>query len=381
MLKAPIPSNEAQRLSNLLSYNILDTIEEEDYNLMIELAANICNCPIAMVTFVDDDRQWFKASKNVDKKESPRETSFCGHAILTDDIMVVNDAGKDERFADNPDVIGGLKIGFYAGAPIISTEGYHLGTVCVIDNEPKTFFSDNQRKSLKALSTQVTRLLELRMKSKIVMDQAELLLQKEKSVARTNMVNREKENDYIAWQLHENIAQILAAAKMNVETMGITETYNPALMNDLRKYLVMMMDDVKTLSYSITPTTYKSADYTEFIYEMIDAFERKNDMEISLVKEKSSLKLNATLGLSIYRIIQYQLDYAKMAGAKKVEFELNTNADNFLIFKHDGNGHAELPEEATILLNNISTRADIINAAYAHYPERNLVEISLVGED
>ncbi|MCP9753123.1 GAF domain-containing sensor histidine kinase [Ferruginibacter sp. HRS2-29] len=381
MLKALIPSNEAQRQLNLLSYGILDTSEEEDYNIMVELAANICNCPISMVTFIDGDRQWFKASKNVDRKESPRETSFCGHAILMDDIMVIHDAVKDERFADNPDVTGGLKIGFYAGAPIISAEGYHLGTVCVIDNDPKTFFSDNQKKSLKALSTQVTRLLELRLKSNIIMDQAEQLLQKEKSIARTNMVNREKENDYIAWQLHENIAQILAAAKMNVETMGITGTYNPSMISDLRNYLVMMMDHVKTLSYSITPTTLKSADYTEFIFEMIDAFGRKNDMEISLLKENSSLKLNATLGLTIYRIIQYQLDYAKMAGAKKVEFELNTNAENFLVFKHDGNGHAELPEEAAILLNNISTRAEIINAAYAHYPEKNLVEISLMEGD
>lgn len=380
MLKAPIPSNEALRQLNLYSYDILDSLEEEDYNLLIELAANICNCPIAMVTFVDGDRQWFKAAQNVPKKESPRDSSFCGHAILQEDVMVVENATTDERFYDNPDVTDGLKIGFYAGAPIISTEGFQLGTVCVIDNEPRNTFSEKQRRALQAISTQVTRLLELRVKTKIIKKQTEILLKQEKNMARSNMVNREKENDHIAWQLHENIAQILAAAKMHVESMAITQTYNEILMQDVKSYLVMLMDDVKTLSYSITPTTFKAADYTEFIFEMIDDFERKNDMEITLTKRQSSLKLNATLGLTIFRIIQYQLDYAKLAQATVVEFELNTSIDSFLAFRHNGDDQTHQKEESVILLNNISTRADIINAAYKHYPDKKLMEISLLGE-
>ena len=148
MTKAPVPANEEQRYLDLLSYHILDSEEEEDYTALIQLAAEICNCNSAAISFIDKERQWFKAKVNMPVPEGPRDVSFCGHVIMHNEVMVIDNASQDKRFADNPDVTGGLKIGFYAGAPIISSAGNKLGTVCVIDHQPKLASIDPKQKKI-----------------------------------------------------------------------------------------------------------------------------------------------------------------------------------------------------------------------------------------
>ena len=129
MQVATIPPEEDLRLKKILSYNILDSDEEQEFNDLAELIAQVCHCEYALVTFMDKERVWFKAKRNIDIKEIPRDTSFCSFTILTDEVFVVKDTKKDKRFFDNPHVTGGYKIGFYAGAPIITSDGYKIGTV------------------------------------------------------------------------------------------------------------------------------------------------------------------------------------------------------------------------------------------------------------
>lgn len=161
MIPAAKTANEQQRLEALRRYEILDSGNEKIFDDLTFLASHICQTPIALITLVDEDRQWFKSNIGIPLTETPREISFCGHAIHQPELFVVPDARTDERFADNPLVTGDPNIRFYAGAPMMTFDGYALGTVCVIDNKPRSITSD-QRNALAALSRQASVLIEMR---------------------------------------------------------------------------------------------------------------------------------------------------------------------------------------------------------------------------
>ena len=162
-MKAPLPLDEEDRLAALHDYEILDTLPEQVFDDLTQLAAQICDVPISVVSLVDTDRQWFKSKVGLDAEETPRDLAFCAHAIHSPDLLVVNDALKDKRFADNPLVTGAPDIRFYAGAPLIEPGGHELGTICVIDRVPRDL-TQAQREALTALSRQTVSQMELRKK-------------------------------------------------------------------------------------------------------------------------------------------------------------------------------------------------------------------------
>lgn len=131
------PANESARLEALRAYRLLDTQSEQPFDDIVKEVARLLNMPIALVSLVDDERQWFKAKVGIDACETSRDVSFCGHAILSPGVMVVKDATKDPRFADNPLVTGPPHIRFYAGAPLVDAYGMLLGTLCVVDTKPR----------------------------------------------------------------------------------------------------------------------------------------------------------------------------------------------------------------------------------------------------
>ncbi len=161
MIKPSIPVNEVNRLKKLHSYQILDTPSESDYDEIVQLASQICNVPISLMTLVDKDRQWFKANIGLPVSETTRDISFCGHAINEDNILIVEDATKDKRFADNPLVTSDPNIKFYMGMPLTTPDGYNIGTLCVIDHEPRVLSSEQQN-AIRILAKQVVNHLELR---------------------------------------------------------------------------------------------------------------------------------------------------------------------------------------------------------------------------
>ncbi len=161
-MRAVFPVNEEQRIAKLLSYGILDTEVESAYDDLALLAAYSCKTPIALVSLVDSQRQWFKATVGLGATETHRDLAFCAHAILESKVFVVPDAREDDRFADNPLVTGEPYIRFYLGMPLITADGFALGTLCVIDTQPRTLDAE-QIKAISALGRQVISQLELRM--------------------------------------------------------------------------------------------------------------------------------------------------------------------------------------------------------------------------
>jgi class 3 adenylate cyclase len=159
---APLPENEEKRLQALQAYDILDTLPEQDFDDLTAIAAQICGTPIALISLIDRDRQWFKSNLGFDRTETDRDSSFCAHAILEpDQVMVVPNALEDDRFKRNPIVIEEPNVQFYAGAPLVTSDGYALGTLCTLDSKPQSL-NDTQLDALQALSRQVVGQMELR---------------------------------------------------------------------------------------------------------------------------------------------------------------------------------------------------------------------------
>jgi GAF domain-containing protein len=164
-MSAPVPANEIKRLKVLWQYEVLDTVPEEVFDDLTELAARICEAPIALISLVDEKRQWFKAKVGLSVNETSRDVSFCTHAINQTDLFIVPDATADARFANNPLVTSDPKIRFYAGAPLITPDGYALGSLCVIDKVSRELRHE-QKQALRILARHVVSQLELRRRSR-----------------------------------------------------------------------------------------------------------------------------------------------------------------------------------------------------------------------
>ncbi|QNH16341.1 MULTISPECIES: sensor domain-containing diguanylate cyclase [unclassified Xanthomonas] len=161
MIKPRKPDNEADRLRALHALQILDTEPEASYDDLVGIAASLCDTPSALISLVDDERQWLKSQRNVTLLSATRDDSFCGHTILTpQQVMVVNDAAVDPRFAFNP-LVTEVGVRFYAGSPLVNSDGLAVGALCVLDRRPRTL-EPEQVVALQALSRQVMQLIELR---------------------------------------------------------------------------------------------------------------------------------------------------------------------------------------------------------------------------
>ena len=213
-MSAPIPENEAERLAALRRYEVLDTPAEDAFDRIARIAAAYLKVPIALVSLVDESRQWFKARHGIDAPETPRDIAFCAHAIMEDRPLVVRNATLDPRFKDNPLVTGGPKVRFYAGAPLRTSDGFRLGTLCAIDSVAREF-TDEEEAVLVDLAQLVVDELELRRAIKLARDQAGV-----ESKTNQEIKDREARNRAIVETVVDGI--------ITIDGRGMIETFNPA---------------------------------------------------------------------------------------------------------------------------------------------------------
>ncbi len=192
----PMQTNDGARVAALQKYDILDSEPEKAFDDLALLASYVCKTPIALISLVDEDRQWFKSKVGVSISETPRDIAFCSVAIQQPDVFVVPDTLLDERFRNNPLVVSDPRIRFYAGAPLISEEGYALGTLCVVDRTPREVTTE-QQEALKALSRLVLAQMEFR---------RNLVLLKE---ALTDRTKEEHERERELKKLQEQLVKVL----------------------------------------------------------------------------------------------------------------------------------------------------------------------------
>ncbi len=186
---------EQARIDALHSLLILDTLPEQNYDDLTELASYVCGTPVSLISLVDEDRQWFKSARGFGLRETPRSQSFCAHTLPTQQTMVVDDAAQDPRFRDNPLVVGDPNIRFYAGAPILDFAGHTLGTLCVIDTKPRTLDA-RQIAALEALARQVT----------VLVEQRRALLAERRTAARLTLAAEAAELGLFSWEAGGRLA-------------------------------------------------------------------------------------------------------------------------------------------------------------------------------
>lgn len=229
---------ERERISTLKNYNILDTLSEIEYDDITKIASLVCNTPIALISLIDTNRQFFKSRQGLDITETPREHSFCAMAIQKpEEIMIVADSRKDVRFMNNPMVTGDPHVIFYAGVPLVNADGYALGSLCVIDNKPNNL-NQQQIDVLKSLGRQVMNLLELRKKTRLLLEskkELKVLAKEMESFARV-----------ASHDLKEPLRMIKSFLKL------FEDKYSKNLENNAKKYIDIALDGANRLDILIT---------------------------------------------------------------------------------------------------------------------------------
>jgi hypothetical protein len=306
MISAALPDNEEMRLVDLATYNLQGTDTEEDFDDLSVLLAQYFNCPIALISVIDSDRQWFKGKTGTTETGNSRALSFCSHTLLQHGVMVVEDATKDERFFDNPVVAGEFKIRFYAGAPILSTAGFKLGTICIYDTSPRNV-SATEESALLLFSKQITKLLELRKNNILLRRQAEELINFKNDIFSSFIRGQEEDMKKIAFNLHEDFAQGIAASLMVLQVAKTNKLQSDNLINKAVRQLKEILVNMRALSYTITPQINDWIATDELVLQFIKKIAVAFPFEI-IVENSGTLKASSTDNmLCAIRIIEQWL--------------------------------------------------------------------------
>ncbi|WP_133124583.1 GAF domain-containing protein, partial [Leptospira ellisii] len=284
----PLPANEPARLEALLAYKILDTPAEEKFDSMTQIASFICDTKTALISLIDMNRQWFKAKTGLADSETPRNISFCQYAILQDEILEIEDAHLDSRFKNNPLVVGPPYIRFYAGAPLRTPEGFNIGTLCVIDPNPKKL-SQKQLLILKVLADQIIFNFELIKTNRelIVVRKKEEELQNSKSQFFANMSHE------IRTPVHGilGVTGLLAETELQIEQKEYVDTIRRSgglllnLLNDILDFSKLESGHMK-----IETIPFDLVELLKDVYSLFELEARRKNVEFALrFGDKNSL--------------------------------------------------------------------------------------------
>ena len=351
MQKPQIPLNEPERLAALQRYDILDTLPEQEFDDLTYLAAAISGSLIALISLVDQDRQWFKSKFGIDATETPRDISFCGHVVMNEETLVVSDATQDDRFADNPLVTGEAGIRFYAGTPLVTSDNYVLGTLCVIDRYPRTL-TPQQLCQLESLSRLVISQLELRLSDvKLTKINQQLAVSNQHLLRATRL-----KNEFLANMSHELRTPLNAI-------LGMTESLQEEIFGDIN---AQQLNALQTIESS-----------GSHLLELI------NDI-LNLAKIEAGQITLDYISVSVNQLCQSSLAFIKHQAIKKqirLEVRLPANLPNIMVDER------RIRQVLINLLNNavkftpeggqITLEVTQDFPALPLYPQQNILKIAI----
>jgi signal transduction histidine kinase len=341
--------NKESRLAALSSYNILDTGEEKDFDDLTTLASAICQTPIAFISLIDNKREWFKSRRGIAETETPAELSFSAFTIASDnDIMIVEDLSRDERFVENPLVKGNNSITFYAGVPLVNDDGFALGSLCVIDQKQKKL-SDEQTAALKIIAKQVVDKLELRKKAKANEKMNQELLD-------SNLVIK-KFAAMAAHDIKNPLSTILLSAQALQTRVGALGDKNLSKLIDINvtstKQLINMLDDM--LAYSKSPellfTQKQTVDFSDVLKNVIKFITVPANFSIKLPLQKHALTIPV---IALEQIMSNLLTNAIRYNDKEQgQIDIRYSEDEeYYHFEVEDNGLGIAPEYHEKIFNN-----------------------------
>jgi signal transduction histidine kinase len=363
MQKAKLPIDEEFRLAELDSYAILDTTPEKEFDQLTELVKQITACTYVAISFIDKHRQWFKSSIGLDMAEISREASFCSHAILQKNILVVSDLRRDERFADNPLVKGEQKLRFYASAPIVASKGQNIGTVCIFDSIPHSL-SPEQLRSMEVISLQITRLLELRMKNKSMIKKSAELLDMERKTIQYTLDEQEKERQAIGIELHENLAQTVATCMMYL-SFAAEGKGDLTFIEKTKTELGNMLGEMRRLSKSFNPLRLPFVDLKSIVKESIDQVSRQTSLKIKFSWKGKAENVSPNTAANLFRIIA---QYLRLLDSKKdvrdVSLKITVERTIEMEITDDGRPYRSGELQHMVEFNTIATRVHLCHGIY-----------------
>jgi len=334
---------EKLRLQDLYKYGILDSGAEEEFENLVDLSKSILKCPIAAISFIDEDRVYFKAERGLNVDEISRDIAFCNHTIKHDRVLVIKDVTKDRRFDKNPLVYGEPGIRFYAGAPIHTHAGFKIGSVCLIDTKPRQF-SVQCRNALDQISRQIGRLLELRLENRVLKLEAEKAVRRQISLFHQTVQRQEEQNFLASNELHEHIAQDIAAARLYLDSASLAPDQD--FLAESKNNLARVIERTKGLSIKMFPSTFRSSGLGGMVQDLANRFAAETGIEVSLYAgELDSMQKDQRIIL--FRIIEEQFrNIQQHSCATKVVVRIDLSeqvvvqvVDNGIGLRESGDGY------------------------------------------
>jgi signal transduction histidine kinase len=341
----PVPTDEPERLRALRELAILDTAPEASFDDLTALAAEICGTPMALVSLVDERRQWFKSAVGLPTPETPRDVAFCAHAIVGDGLFVVPDARADERFADNPLVTGDPNLRFYAGAPLRTRDEHCVGTLCVLDRVPRAL-RPGQVAALEALARQVEALIELRARLREAAAHAEAMRAKNEVLART-LRQRDRLTRFMVHDLKSLLSVVSANAGYLLELPDTPAAERAEIVRDIAhaagRLHGMVLDalDLQLAEGGSIPITRAEFDLAALVQEVARGSAPASGRRTTVTVGDGPVRLDADRAV-LARVIENLLDNARKYGEGLVELDARSVAGGVEVrVRDDGPGIEE----------------------------------------
>lgn len=357
-----IPANEKERLRSLHSFKLLHTPPEEAFDNLVHLVAEHFHVPIALISLVDEKEVFFKAGVGMgNTKSTSRGVSLCSLAILSDNPTIIDRPTSDPCLLANPLVHGSFGLQFYAAAPLITSDGYRIGAVCIVDKKQRTF-TQKEEQQLARFAKVVMHEMELRLSAQLRQTELEKETNERQRIITNAVIEaQERERTRMALELHDNVTQMLTTVKLYNEIALDGHVDTKEMLSKSSKYLQDCINEIRFISRQLSTPTLGDITLEESVKELVDSINTTGKVVIHFTVEGvKELSISQDFHLCIYRIVQEQLNnILKYAKASEVFIILQYKDGRLILSIHDdGQGFDTTAKRVGMGLLNIKTRAE-----------------------